>query len=82
MDVETVLKSLINHKIDLSFTQHEEADLRTLSGILRKVNKDLIVIELVDTFGVSSFCYLNRYSATILSVVDYGEAERRPQNTL
>jgi len=71
--VERVAEKLIQHKITISFTPHEEANLRETSGILESVEKDIVCLKMFDTYGTQQYYYLNRHACTLYSVIDEGE---------
>ena len=76
LDIEKLLESLINHKVTISYAQHEEADLRETSGVLKSFNKNIIHLELFDSFGKETEYYLNRCACTLHSITDDGEKEK------
>ena len=72
--LDELLKSLINHKVGITFTQHEEGSLRDTFGVLKDFDKNFIHIELFDDYGErESDYYLNRCACTLHSIIDYGE---------
>lgn len=73
MNINEILESLINHKVTLHYTQHEESTLRETSGILKQVNKDTIQLILFGEYGEPYTYYLNRHSCVLLSISDEGE---------
>lgn len=73
-NLEKLLSKLINHKLVLSYTPHEEGDLRETYGVLKDFNKDIVHMELYDDYGeLESNYYLNRHGCTLHSIIDYGE---------
>lgn len=71
-NIDTILESLIEHKVVIKFTQHEEPTLRETYGLLKYVNKDIIHMEIYDVIGNLENYYLNRHACALLSVTDEG----------
>lgn len=76
-DLKSLLSDLINHQVSLSFTLHEEGDLRDSQGILKEFDDDFIHLEMFDDWGYRYDYYLNRHACTLHSIVDYGEPQKR-----
>jgi len=77
-DLESLLNELIGHKVAISFTPHEESELRETFGILKAVSKEIIHIELYDDYGEKdSDYYLNRHACTLHSIVDHGKKNKK-----
>jgi len=68
--IDDILQQLLNRKITINYTQHEEPEMRETSGTLRGVSKDVIWIEMFDAFGRKLNYFMNRHSCTLLSVVE------------
>jgi len=51
-DLKSLLKDFIGHQISLSFTLHEEGDLRDSQGILVGFDEDFIHLEMYDDWGL------------------------------
>jgi len=66
-DLKSLLADLVGHQVSLSFTLHEEGDLRDSQGILKEF----------DDWGYRYDYYLNRHACTLHSIVDYGEPQKR-----
>ena len=75
LDIDSVLNKLMNHKVTISFTPHEEAELRQTSGTLKEISRDIIHLETYDVYGKLDHYYLNRHACTLHSIVDEGEQE-------
>jgi hypothetical protein len=71
--MESLLKSLVGHNVSLSFTVHEEGDLRDSEGVLMDFNEDFIHLKMFDNFGLTSDYYLNRHASTLHSITDFGK---------
>ena len=76
-DLKSLLNDLVGHQVSLSFTLHEEGDLRDSEGILKEFDDDFIHLEMFDTWGYRYDYYLNRHACTLHSIVDYGEPPKR-----
>lgn len=74
-DLESLLKKMINHQISLSFTLHEEGDLRESDGILMDFDEDFIHLKIWDAWGYAYDYYLNRHACTLHSICDYGKED-------
>jgi hypothetical protein len=73
-DLKSLLKSLIGHKLTLTFTVHEEGELRDVQGILKDFDDEFIHLKIFDFYGEVTDYYLNRHACTLHSIVDYGLA--------
>lgn len=72
MEIESLLKLLIGHKVTLTYTPHEETVLRETSGILKEFNADIIHLTVYNNFGNIEEYYLNRHGCTLHSILDEG----------
>jgi len=75
-DIDDILNKLINHKIEINFTQHYTSTLRSTSGILKQVTPDTIHMLLYNTYGEPEQYYLNRRSCVLLSIIDEGAPQK------
>lgn len=72
-DLESLLERLLGHNVCLSFTVHEEGDLRESEGVLTNFNSEFIYLRMWDGFGESYEYYLNRHACTLHSITDLGK---------
>lgn len=73
MTIEKILEKLIDHRVTLRYTPHEETELRETSGILKEINTNVISLTTFDVYGNRETWYLNRHACTLHSIVDEGK---------
>lgn len=69
-NIGDVLKTLIGHKVFISFITQESK--RTANGILKEVSDGIVHLDIYNLCGELEKYYLNRHACTLLSVIDEG----------
>ena len=71
--IDKILEKLINHEITITHIVNNGGDRLTTSGVLMKIDGEIISIIIYNVCGGRDIYYLNRKASQLYSIVDEGK---------